>query len=486
MAFGYQQFLNKNKQAIVDSCVKDMLSSEQISSNVGIKNKHFIKESAHQFIDTLSISCNNSNLIHAINKKSLEPVLYLWHALLQLQTLFAFSSGDLAIFIYAFRTAIHKQPLSHIAPKDNIQPLLELLDILGILTLEVYNINQVDHQHAKLDNKKDVSSLDGLENFIYQSPAIRHVLSNIQLILNHDITIVLEGESGTGKDRIASIIQKNSLRRNKPFVTINCGAIPKDLIESELFGHERGAFTGADFQKKGKFERANHGTLFLDELSELPLEAQIKLLRVLQNNEIERIGGSEAIPIDVRIIVASNNSLETLVKQGKFRLDLYHRIYVFPIHIPSLKDRKEDIIPLAQFFIKKYSQKFGIALPQLSNSAERFLLHSSWGGNVRELENLIQKSLILSQGTVITEEILISKPGVPLLSLSLPESKNALPPAKTIEGHHKVIPLDTLEKKAIKHALSIKKGNIYQTSKALGISRTTLYNKIRKHNIDPL
>jgi len=307
---------------------------------------------------------------------------------------------------------------------------------------------------------------------------MKAVYQAVGLVLDNDITVLLEGESGTGKDLVANLIHDHSKRKNKPLVTVNCGAIPKELVESELFGHEKGAFTGASEKRIGKFELAQEGTLFLDEISELELPLQVKLLRAIQNREIERVGGSEPIKINVRIIAATNQDLKQRVETGKFRLDLYYRLHVFPISIPPLRDRKTDIIPLASYFIEKYAVQFGIETPALTSDAKDYLLNQKWEGNVRELENVIQRSVVISQGNPITSMTLQLKPGKAEPSLSI-----APAPQKMLPEGNQVVPLDTLEKQAIELALKLKKGNVRQTARALGISRTTFYNKAKKYHI---
>jgi hydrogenase-4 transcriptional activator len=241
-------------------------------------------------------------------------------------------------------------------------------------------------------------SFDGI---VGDSPAMVEVLDHVVLCAPLDTSVLILGESGTGKERVARSIHQLSMRRNNPLVIINCASLPANLIESELFGHEKGAFTGAIEKRRGKFEAADKGTLFLDEIGEMPVEMQVKLLRVLQEREFERLGGSEMIRVDVRIITATSRDLENEVKAGKFRLDLYYRLFVYPIVIPALRDRGDDIVLLANHFVHRFAKKFNKNLSGLSTEATRQLMSYHWPGNVRELENCIERTALLNAGPVI-------------------------------------------------------------------------------------
>ena len=367
--------------------------------------------------------------------------------------------------------------------REELLKLEQVLDILGILTFEMYSVENeklISRQSQQIQYLQ-THNLELEGKMIGSSLAINEVYKAIGLVLENDLTVLLEGESGTGKDLIATMIHSNSNRNKKPFVAINCGAIPRELIESELFGHEKGAFTGADTQRIGKFELAHGGTLFLDEIGELPLDLQVKLLRVLQNREIQRVGGANVIPVNVRIVAATNRPLKTLVDEKTFRLDLYYRLNVFPIIIPPLRDRDHDVIDLAEHFIEKYSIRFNSTKVILSNDAKQYLLRQFWEGNVRELENIIQRSVVLAQGQPITSALLSMQPGQMYQQLEQAKT-DLLPAAKPIDDTQ-ILSLDEQEKEAISRALRIKKGNIMQVAKALGISRSTLYSKIEKYGI---
>jgi len=237
-------------------------------------------------------------------------------------------------------------------------------------------------------------------NIIGKSPKFIETLEKAKMVASTDTSVLILGESGTGKELIAHSIHKVSARRYKPIVVVNCGTLPANLIESDLFGHEKGSFTGATAQRDGKFELANEGTIFLDEIGELPLELQVKFLRVLQEREIEPIGGKPR-KINVRILAATNKDLEEEVASGRFRIDLYYRLNVFPLQMPSLKERKEDIPLLANYFLKKYSNEEGRQVPVLSIEAINMLMQYDWPGNIRELENTIQRNIVLAKGGVI-------------------------------------------------------------------------------------
>lgn len=232
-------------------------------------------------------------------------------------------------------------------------------------------------------------------------PSLKTILAQVGKVAPAESTVLIEGETGTGKELIARAIHENSRRRQRPLVKINCGAISAGLVESELFGHEKGAFTGAIEQRIGRFELANGGTIFLDEVSELPLDTQVKLLRVLQEGEFERVGSSKTIEVDVRIIAASNKSLKELVKSGSFRADLFYRLSVFPLHVPPLRERKSDIPILASFFLTKFSKDFGRRIEGFSQSTIDRLTAYPWPGNIRELQNVVERSVVLAQGPEI-------------------------------------------------------------------------------------
>jgi len=303
---------------------------------------------------------------------------------------------------------------------------------------------------------------------------LKQVMYKVQQVAALDSPVLLMGETGTGKDVIANMIHFSSARSDGPFVSVNCGAIPDTLIDSELFGHEKGAFTGALSQKRGRFERANKGTIFLDEIGELPLAAQVRLLRVLQSREIERIGGAETISLDIRIIAATNRNLEKMVKNKLFREDLWFRLNVFPITIPPLRDRTSDIPALVRHFIERKVKELKLSeTPELAPGSINALMSYQWPGNVRELENLIERSLILHRGEPLQFEDLVSLP-----------SKKV--DTKTIVLEEKTVELDTLVKTHIQSVLEKTNGKIHGPGGAgelLGVNPNTLRYKMKKLGI---
>ena len=471
------------KQTILDRWQKELLENPRFSSTT-LKNKGNLSNYSNLFLNQV-FGALESKKIPNFSKETVEPVLSLWHHIIKDQSEGGFSTKDTALLIYALKTSLNE--LATEAKKEDekheLVKLEQVLDILGILTFEMYSIENeklISRQSQQIQYLQ-THNLDLEGKLIGSSVAINEVFKAIGLVLENDLTVLLEGESGTGKDLIATIVHSNSKRKKKPFIAINCGAIPRELIESELFGHEKGAFTGADSQRIGKFELAHEGTLFLDEIGELPLDLQVKLLRVLQNKEIQRVGGSNIIPIDVRIIAASNRSLKSLVDEKLFRLDLFYRLNVFPISVPPLRDRNNDVVELANHFIEKYALQFNVKKPILTTDGKQFLLNQSWEGNIRELENCIQRTVVLAQGQPISSALLSMQPGQTYQNLK--QAKVNLLPSANNEELEEIVTLDEIEKRAIENALKVKKGNIMQIAKALGVSRTTLYSKIQKYNI---
>jgi transcriptional regulator with PAS, ATPase and Fis domain len=329
--------------------------------------------------------------------------------------------------------------------------------------------------------RKELEAHYNFGNIIGNSPKILEVLLLAGDVSRTDSTVFIYGESGTGKELVARAIHFNSLRKSGPLVTINCAALPENLLESELFGYEKGAFTGAEKCKKGRFELANGGTLFLDEISEMNPIVQAKVLRVVEERELERLGGSETFKVDVRIICASNKNLEEYVKKGQFREDLYYRINVFPINIPPLRARPEDILPLARDFVEEFSAKMGKLSLKMTRKVEKILVSSRWEGNVRELRNCLERAVILCKGDLVTEEHL----PLALVRDSVSGYENGkgnvlkmvdfnLPP----EG----ISIDELEKHLVLQALKKSKNNKTKAAKLLGLSRGTFRYRLEKYD----
>jgi two-component system response regulator HydG len=334
------------------------------------------------------------------------------------------------------------------------------------------------HQQGKEDVKNREAYLKNggypatgeLKSIVGNSPAMVDILNNIKIVSQSDTAVLILGESGTGKELIAQGIHRLSDRKNKPLVVVNCGALPANLIESELFGHEKGSFTGAYNLRVGKFEQANGGTIFLDEIGELPLELQVKFLRVLQEKEIERIGGSSK-KVDVRIIAATNRNLEEEISAGRFRLDLYYRLNIFPILLPPLRERNGDVLLLADYFLKKYANKQGKTITGFSDEVINIMRTYSWPGNVRELENMMERSVLLSMGSLIT-------------SLIVPKDKNKA----IIEiENHKVKTMEENERDHILAILAKCEGKVYGEGGAaelLNINVSTLNSRMKKLGID--
>lgn len=334
----------------------------------------------------------------------------------------------------------------------------------------------VEHSRMKGEISNLKKSLGEKKSAVIgDNTGLKQVMTQVRRVAETNATVLIHGESGTGKELIARAVHDNSLRSQGPFVAINCGAIPLTLMESELFGHERGAFTDAKEAKAGTFERADGGTLFLDEVGELPLDAQVKLLRVLEERKITRIGGKKAIPVDVRIVAATNRNLDDEVKNGHFRLDLLYRLNVFTLILPPLRERKEDIPLLTNFFIRKYNRTLSLDVQSVSPEAISLLTSYDWPGNVRDLENAIQSSMILCTGGVIRPDHLPDR----IKGYELAE-------AQTVSGSsgNSIREINAqMEKELIIEALKKHNFNRTLTAEALNISRKTLFNKMKRYGL---
>lgn len=311
-------------------------------------------------------------------------------------------------------------------------------------------------------------------NIIGTSPAMNLVFERMRRIVKSDSSVLVTGESGTGKELVARALHYNGTRKDRPFVAVNCGAIPETLLESELFGHVRGAFTGAVKDKAGKFEAANHGTIFLDEIGTLPLHLQVKLLRVLQEQEVERVGSNKTLKLHVRVISATNSDLEGMVKRGEFREDLYYRLNVIPLHLPPLRERQQDIIYLTAYFLDKQCRLMGRAPCSISKQALEALEQYSWPGNVRELENLIERMIVLTDAAVITLD------DVPAKIVGKKGADDALTVTMPGQGMDMVATISHVEQSLILQALDSAGGVKARAAALLGINRTTLVEKIKR------
>ena len=318
----------------------------------------------------------------------------------------------------------------------------------------------------------------GFGRILGQAPNLREALERAAQVAPQETPVLLTGESGTGKELVAQAIHYASRRADGPCVAINCAALPDALIESELFGHERGAFTGADRQKPGRFELAAGGTLFLDEVGELAASVQAKLLRVLQEHEFQRVGGTATLKADFRLIVATNRNLTDAMAHGQFREDLYYRLSVFPIHLPPLRERGEDVVLLAQEFVRRLGERMGKGEPGLSRDARELLVTYVWPGNIRELQNAIERALIVSDGGLITATQLgLTQPRLPSGGASLPGVPT---PSGVANQDAAAATLQELERRAIADALAKAKGNKTSAAAALGITRMQLYTKLKR------
>lgn len=326
--------------------------------------------------------------------------------------------------------------------------------------------------------KQQVLSQYGYDNMIGKSDAMKHVFEIINTVSNRDTTILIQGESGTGKELTAGAIHYNSNRRNGPFIKLSCASLNKEILESELFGHEKGSFTGAIKTRRGRFELADGGTIFLDDVDDIPLEMQVKLLRVLQEREFERVGGEETIPVNVRVICATKKDLKKLVQEGRFREDLYYRLHVVTLHLPPLRERKEDIPLLVNYFMKKYAARQRVVINSVSQEALHLLLLYNWPGNIRELENAVEHAVAFCTSDAILPKNLPQ-------NLTQGETSSGIFPVElsTIDSLDLQETLSEAERKLLLWAYQKTNGNQVRMSEILRIPRTTLQNKLVKYNI---
>jgi two-component system response regulator AtoC len=315
-----------------------------------------------------------------------------------------------------------------------------------------------------------------------ESEALQEVLKRVEQVASTSSTVLLRGETGTGKEMVARAVHLNSDRGDRPFIAVNCAALPAELLESELFGHEKGAFTGAIAQRKGRFELADGGTIFLDEVGELPMEVQVKLLRVLQEREFERVGGGQPIKVDVRVISATNRDLEALVEQGRFREDLYYRLNVFPIQLPPLRERGQDVLLLAEHFLEKFVRLNRRGPTELAPDARAALMAHGWPGNVREVQNVIERAAIVAEGGALAAGDL----DFGRRARSAPGPAPAPAATTAVGGKPLRARLAEEERASIVRAIEGSGGNIAAAARALGINRSTLYFRIKKFELDHL
>ena len=368
---------------------------------------------------------------------------------------------------------------SHSTDHASLEADLRMLMLIAQLIAQAVKLRQQAHEqleHYRIENEKlqeQIKILFRPDNMIGNSRAMQTVHHSIEQVAGSKSTVLIRGESGVGKELVAHAIHSRSPRAAKAFVKINCAALPDGIVESELFGHERGAFTGAISMRKGRFELAHCGTIFLDEIGELPLQTQAKLLRILQEREFERVGGSQTLRCDVRVIAATNRPLEEFVEEGKFRQDLYYRLNVFPIYVPSLRERKTDILQLADFFVEKYNKANEKEIRRISTPAIDMLMSYHWPGNVRELENCIERASLLATDDVIhgfhLPPTLQTSPEDPL------ENRSTLQAA-----------LDGVEREMIIDVLKNHHGNMAAAARQLGLTERIMGLRVKKYSIDPL
>ena len=355
---------------------------------------------------------------------------------------------------------------------------VRLLSIIASMIAQAVRLRQAAEQERRRLLEENARLQETLEarfrptNIIGNSKAMQGVYDLIAQVSRSDATVLLNGESGVGKELVAHAIHYNSHRAKKPFVKVNCAALPQSVLESELFGHEKGAFTGAISLRKGRFELAHGGTIFLDEIGDFSPATQISLLRILQEKEYERVGGTQTLKTDVRIIAATNKGLEVLIAEGTFREDLFYRLNVFPIHIPPLRERRVDIMQLADFFVEKYGRANGKVVRRISTPAIDMLMNYHWPGNVRELENCIERAVLVTNDEVIHGH-------------HLPPSLQTAEASGTAHAGTLQAALDDLERELLLDALKTSRGNMTKAAAALGITERIMGLRVRKYDLDP-
>jgi len=338
------------------------------------------------------------------------------------------------------------------------------IEELKVVLKRAFHLSELEVENRRLRQR---ASEKGFEEILGTSPKMHEVFASIRKVATAEVPVLITGESGTGKELVARAIYRQSARKGGPFVVINCGAIPENLLESELFGHEKGAFTGAHMQRKGRIEAASSGTLFLDEIGELSLQLQVKLLRYLQEQKIERVGGRQEIVVDARVLAATNMDLKQAIKEGRFREDLYYRIGVVSIDLPPLRERERDILLLANILLQKYAAEDKKKITGFTKQALREIEVHTWPGNVRELENRIKRAVIMAEGPKVTPTD---------LELASQYSK--------YEGGSLRDSRDALEKDLIERAMARNKGNLTKTAEELAVSRPTLYEMMERLGIE--
>ncbi len=351
-------------------------------------------------------------------------------------------------------------------------PKPPVLSELKVIINRAFHLSNLEEQNRSMQRAIEQKSKES-GGMIGQCPEMLSIFSTIKKVAPSNVPIFITGENGTGKELVAQAIHEGSLRKKEPFIPINCGAIPENLLESELFGHEKGSFTGAHATVPGKVQYANKGTLFLDEIGELPVNLQVKLLRFLQEGVIQRVGGRLDIPIDTRTVCATNVDINRAIKEGKFREDLYYRISVISINLPPLRERGDDILLLANYFLRVFNEEYRKKVRRFSAASVSFLKSYEWPGNVRELKNRVQRAIIMSDAAAL-------EPNDLGCEMEAPAAAEDVPVVSLREAR------DKIEREMIAAAIDRQNGSIVKAAEELGVSRPTLYDLMKKHNLTPL
>jgi DNA-binding NtrC family response regulator len=374
------------------------------------------------------------------------------------------------VMMTAYGTVEHAVEAMRLGAYDYVQKPFQLEE-LELKAAKALEHGRLLRRLESLDRRELIGSFDRI---VGESPGMKRIFEIIRKVAPSNATVLVLGETGTGKELIAEAIHRSSGRRDGPFVKTNCAALHEELLESELFGHERGAFTGADRQRIGRFELANEGTLFLDEIGSMSASTQSKVLRVLQEREFERLGGTRTIKVDVRLVAATNKDLETAIESGEFREDLYYRLNVVQVQVPPLRQRKEDIVPLANHFLQRYANELNSTARAFAPAALKLLMRHHWPGNIRELENAVERAVLMTEGTEITtDDLTVASAG----------SKGAGGSGALLRLPPDGIPLDELEKHAILEALRMNNWVQKDAARFLGISSRVMNYKVQKYEI---